>query len=163
MKRLATWVLIMLLGAVAFGCRHADSDSGTDADTDIDSDTDTDTDTNTDTDTDSDTIECNDYDGPTHYSCDEVGLGECCQQFECYKGVVHGEWHLHWYGGVGCWNHGLEIGMTCDYTCPGECSYEGPFVDDELYPENGAELVEYFCALLDGGPGDASPDADVAE
>jgi hypothetical protein len=50
LKYLAILVLAVLLGAVVFGCGHADSDSGTvtDTDTDIDSDTDTDTDTDTD-------------------------------------------------------------------------------------------------------------------
>ena len=64
------------------------------------------------------------------------------------------------YYGEGCEPYGNIIGITCDYTCPGECLYEGPFEWDDFYPENSAELVEYLCVALDGGPGDAAPEND---
>ncbi len=104
MKRLVSWVLVVLLGAVAFSCGNGnDNGTGTDSDTDTDTDTDTDADTDTDTDTDSDIPDdCEPTELNAEFAC--TPGAECCgfpapddhpeldwEDGECYGGWESGD------------------------------------------------------------------------
>lgn len=71
--------------------------------------------------------------------CSLVTEFQCGFQAWCEAGVLHADWHHHWF----CDGEEEITPFQCSYPCPHGCE-EGPIMD---WPANGQALVEGSCSL----------------